>query len=111
MIQWKRHGEISMWGKAGIYIFFLMSAVSVVSFRWMGKLRSSMSRRDQHRSPDKNSWDYVHKQVPLRFFGTGCKQDFKIYFDRASSVQVGGLDEILDWLFSCTYVPDQLMRG
>jgi predicted transglutaminase-like cysteine proteinase len=103
-----------MWTNAGIYIIFVVYVVSIVLERHQRKFNKARSRKpgnDQYASLHENSWGSVHKHVPLRFFGIGCKQDFAVYFDRTSSVQVKKLDDVLDWLFSCKYVTDSMSQG
>lgn len=103
-----------MWANAGIYVIFLVYTVLIalkLSQRWIAGTGSDMTGNASRSSLDENSWEYVHKHVPLRFFGIGCKKDFAVYFDRPSSVQVRELSDVLDWLLSCSYVSDSVSRG
>jgi predicted transglutaminase-like cysteine proteinase len=103
-----------MWANANIYIIFLLYTVVIavrLAERRIEKARLRKPGNNQYASLHENSWGSVHKNVPLRFFGIGCKQDFAVYFDRASSVQVKKLDDVLDWLLSCKYVTDSMSQG
>lgn len=44
--------------------------------------------------------------VPFHRFGTGSQNEFRWYFERASSVQPGTVAEICNWLRECRYVSD-----
>src|SRR6266550_8315390 len=58
------------------------------------------------RIPD-SPWERVRMQVPAGAFGPGSRCPFARYFEGESSVRIGSIDEILDWLRDCEYMTDR----
>jgi len=52
-------------------------------------------------------WERVPMQVPAAAFGPGSRCPFARYFEGESSVRIGSIDEILDWLRDCEYMTDR----
>ena len=76
---------------------------------------NTVSRRKSAKGSSKfdfnDSWKSRYQNIPLRFFGHGCTTDFSSYLKQDSQVQVGGLNDILDWLLGCQYVSDPSTQG
>jgi hypothetical protein len=53
-----------------------------------------------------SAWERVTMSVPERAFGPGSQQPFAEYFEGASCVRVGSIDDIVAWLQTCEYVSD-----
>lgn len=53
-------------------------------------------------------WVGRHQNIPLKFYGGGSNHPFDYYFTRESSVEVSSVNDIVNWLLSCEYVPDHV---
>jgi hypothetical protein len=57
--------------------------------------------------PKRDPWTRVSRRVPLSLYGRGSQRDFGWYLEGESTVRVGSIEEIQDWLLACEYVEDR----
>ena len=57
--------------------------------------------------PKRDPWTRVARGVPLTLYGAGSQRDFGWYLEGESSVRIGSIAEIQDWLLACEYVDDR----
>jgi hypothetical protein len=57
--------------------------------------------------PKRDPWTRVSRRVPLGFYGKGSQRDFGWYLEGESTVRVGSIEEIQEWLLTCEYVDDR----
>ena len=57
--------------------------------------------------PKRDPWMRVSRGVPLSLYGKGSQRDFGWYLEGESTVRVGSVEEIQDWLLACEYVDDR----
>jgi hypothetical protein len=57
--------------------------------------------------PKRDPWTRVARGVPLGLYGAGSRRDFGWYLEGESTVRIGSIEEIQDWLLACEYVDDR----
>lgn len=57
--------------------------------------------------PRRDPWTRVARGVPLGLYGKGSQRDFGWYLEGESTVRVGSVEEIQEWLLTCEYVEDR----
>lgn len=56
-------------------------------------------------------WEHVTFRPPVTRFAEGSRQQFDWYLKGDSSVAVGSVDEVVDWLLGCEYASDESVFG
>lgn len=59
----------------------------------------------------RRTWTGRYQNIPLKFYGGGCDQDFDVYLQGESQVPVKSIDEIANWLLGCKYIDDPTYKG
>jgi hypothetical protein len=88
---------------AGLLLLLVIQAVSL-EYRFRKQAEESDTRPEQD---DVDVWQATYQNLPLKFYGGGAHHNFDYYYTRSSKVDVSSIDEIMQWLLGCEYVPDQ----
>jgi hypothetical protein len=56
--------------------------------------------------PISDAWSRFEHVVPVEIYGEGSCMDFDWYLEGKSSFCIESVDDLIDWLLGCSYVPD-----
>ena len=72
----------------------------------LGPVRRALHQLRLRLFPVRDPWQRLPYEAPLAMFGDGARHGFDWVFEGESTVAVGSLDDILEWLACCQYETD-----
>jgi hypothetical protein len=72
-------------------------------------LTTMIQRAVGWRTVQQDPWQRVACTVPLSAYGRGARRGFRWYFRGTSRVAVQSVEDVLDWLGTCSYIRDEAL--
>lgn len=96
------------------YFVLVIAALIVAIGLWKDRQAGKLTRLSVDKVADRQQrqidkyWEFRNQNIPRKFFGHGCDNDFSHYLTGTSQHELPDLNAVKDWLLQCHYVSDRV---